>query len=122
MSLRTMAESDLSFILEDQLGGFGWSITLTSPSGVVSDVVGFSNDISQVIDPNTGQLVSGRCASVTLRMSSLTTVPVGISNTSSKPWLVRFNDINGRVHNFKIIKSNPDRALGVVTCILEAYL
>lgn len=122
MSLRTMAESDLSFILEDPVGGFGWVITLISPDGSTTSAVGFSNDISQVIDPDTGQVVSGRSASIALRMSSLTVLPVGISSTSSKPWLVRFNDINAGLHTFKVIKSNPDRALGVVTCVLEAYL
>ena len=121
MSLREMAENDLSFILEDRVGGFGWAIILTSPAGVSTPASGFSNDISAVIDPDTGQIVSGRSASVALRMSSLPALPVGISSTSSKPWLVTFNDIVGNAHTFKVIKSNPDRALGVVTCVLEAY-
>lgn len=127
MNLRQLAESDLQFILEDSATGFGWPITLTDPSGVSSPLTGSSNDISQVIDPETGQVVSGRSASVALRVASIFTagfnsLPVGISDRASKPWLVQFNDINGSSHTFKVIQSNPDRTLGLVTCILEAYV
>lgn len=126
MGLRTIAESDLSFILEDKLTGFGFDITVTDPSLTVAQFVGFSNDISQVIDPDTGQIVSSRSASVALRMSSLNTafsnvLPVGIADASSKPWVVEFLDIGGASHKFKVIKSNPDRGLGIVTLLLDGY-
>ena len=126
MNLRQLAEADLAFILEDSATGFGWSITVTDPSGTSHPLTGGSNDISQVVDPETGQVVSGRSASVALRISSLyaagfTSLPVGITDKSSKPWLMQFNDINGNSHTFKVIQSNPDRTVGMVTCILEAY-
>lgn len=125
MSLRDLAEADLAFILEDSVTGFGWSITLTDPAGQVGAFTGFSNDIAQAIDPDTGQVVSGRSASVSLRISSLTAggfgLPRGIADASIKPWLVAFDDINGGAHTFKVQASDPDRTLGVVNCILEAY-
>lgn len=125
MGLRQQAEADLAFILEDDVGGFGYSITLTDPSGLTDTFTGFSDDIAQVIDPDTGQAVSGRLASVALRISSLYAagfkLPKGIADTGSKPWTVAFNDINGRAHTFKISESNPDRAVGIVVCLLEAY-
>ncbi len=126
MNLRQQAENDLEFILEDSSTGFGWTITLTDPSGTSSPLTGSSNDISQVVDPETGQVVSGRSASVALRVSSIfeagfNSLPVGVADSSSKPWLAQFNDINGNSHTFKIIQTNPDRTLGIVTCILEAY-
>lgn len=125
MSLRELAEQDLGAILEDSTTGFGWSITVTDPAGTSVPLTGFSDDISQVIDPDTGQLISGRHASVALRISSLVLagleLPRGISNTSMKPWVVTFDDINGNAHTFKVQQSNPDRALGLVTCILESY-
>jgi hypothetical protein len=117
MSLRLTAESDLAVILEDDVMGFGWPITLTDPAGNAVSLTGFSDDIAQVIDPDTGQLVSGRLASAALRLSSIYTafpssgLPRGIADTGSKPWLVTFDDINGNSYNFKISKSNPDRAL-----------
>lgn len=123
MSLRTLAENDLSFILEDKVNGFGWDMILRNPNGETQNLVGFSNDISQAIDPDTGQLVSGRSATVALRMSTLTIgIPRGITNTSSKPYVVIFNDINGNSYTFKVQQSNPDRTIGVITLLLEAYI
>jgi hypothetical protein len=125
MGLREVAEEDLLIIMEDDDIGFGWPITLTDPADVSVNLVGFSDDISQVIDPDTGQAVSGRLASVALRISTLLTtgigLPQGIADLNSKPWRVTFDDINGTSHIFKISQSNPDRALGVVTCVLERY-
>lgn len=126
MSIRELAESDLGSILEDGATGFGWPITLTDPAGTVGSLTGFSDDIAQVIDPDTGEAVSGRLASVALRISSIyaegfTTLPRGIADSGSKPWIVQFNDINGSPHKFKIAQSNPDRALGLLSCILEVY-
>jgi hypothetical protein len=127
MSLRELAEQDLSSILEDKVTGFGWDITLRTPDDTTAQLVGFSNDISQVIDPDTGLLVSGRHATIALRTALIRDalkgdgLPVGIADGAVKPWLVEFKDINGYNHTFKVVKSNPDRALGIVTCILEAY-
>lgn len=122
MGLREIAEADLGAILEDAVAGFGWPIVLTDPTGTTQALTGFSNDISQLIDPDTGQAVSGRLASVALRISSLASgLPEGIADATSKPWLVAFDDINGNPFTFKVVKSNPDRALGLVTCLVEFY-
>ena len=123
--LRETAETDLGVILEDDIIGFGWPITVTDPSGTVGNLIGFSNDVAEVIDPDTGQAVSGRIASVALRTSSLTAaglgLPEGIADAASKPWVIKFDDINGNPFTFKVQRSNPDRALGLVTCVLELY-
>lgn len=125
MSIRQLAESDLGLILEDGATGFGWPITVTDPSGAVRPLTGFSDDIAQIIDPDTGQAVSGRLASVALRISSLTLaglgLPKGIADAGRKPWLIQFDDINGNPYKFKVSQSNPDRALGLVTLLLELY-
>lgn len=125
MSLRQIAEADLGTILEDGVTGFGWPITITDPAGNAGTLTGFSDDIAQVIDPDTGMAVSGRLASVALRISSLAleglTLPKGIADAGSKPWVIEFDDINGNAYKFKVSQSNPDRALGLVTCLLELY-
>lgn len=125
MSLRQLAEADLGTILEDGVTGFGWPITITDPAGNAGTLTGFSDDIAQIIDPDTGQAVSGRLASVALRISSLAleglTLPKGIADAGSKPWVIEFDDINGNAYKFKVSQSNPDRALGLVTCLLELY-
>lgn len=125
MNLRDLAEADLGVILEDSENGFGWSISLTDPNGTTAPLTGFSDDIAQVIDPETGQAVSGRLASVALRISSISLaglgLPRGIADSNLKPWLVSFDDVNGNPYTFKVMQSNPDRAIGLVTLILEAY-
>lgn len=123
MGLRQLAETDLAAIIEDSDFGFGVDITLTDPAGTAQVLKGFSNDISQVIDLTTGQIVSGRLITATLRMSSITLpgVPLGIADASQKPWLVAFDDILGQSYVFKVAKANPDRALGVLFLTLELY-
>jgi hypothetical protein len=125
MGLRDLAEADLGRILEDSATGFGYAIVLTDPAGVVLPITGFSNDIAQVIDPDTGQVVSGRLASVALRISTIIaaglSLPRGIANSKSKPWIVEFNDLLGNPHKFKVFQSNPDRGVGMITLILESY-
>ena len=126
MGLRSIAEQDLGLILEDTTTGFGYPITITDPAGTVGALTGFSDDIAQVIDPDTGEMVSGRLASIAVRIALLTEkglgVPVGIADAAIKPWIVEFDDINGNPHKFKVSQSNPDRAAGLVTCLLELYV
>ena len=126
MGLRADAEKDLASILEDDVRGGAWSITITDPDGLATPLKGYTNDISQLIDADTGQAVSGRLATVSLRISSLVaagyiTLPESIPDASSKPWLIEFDDINGNSYKFKVSESNPDRAIGIVTCSLEKY-
>lgn len=127
MNLRNLAESDLGVILEDGVYGFGWPIVLRDPQGFASPCLrGYSNDIAQTIDPDTGELIAGRIATAVLRTSTLhaagMSLPRGIADGGSKPWLVEFEDINGTPHTFKVRESMPDRALGVVVCVLEGYV
>jgi hypothetical protein len=114
VSLRDVAEADSKAILEDSVTGFGYPITVTSPDKVTASLTGFSNDIS------------GRTASVALSIRSLTeagytTLPKGIQDEKSKPWLVQFNGINGNPFTFKVTEGHPDRGLGIMTCTLEIY-
>ena len=126
MSLRDVAGADCKAILEDSVTGFGYPITVTSPDKVTASLTGFSNDTSFSIDPDTGLAVSGRTASVALNISSLIsagfdTLPKGIQDEKSKPWLVQFNDVNGNPFTFKVQEGHPDRGLGIITCTLEVY-
>jgi len=125
MGLRAEAESVLEEILEDE-NFFAWPITVTDPNELYKPLTGRSNDIGQIIDPDTGAVISGRSASVALRISSLlgagfSSIPEGIPDESSKPWLVAFDDINGNAYTFKVSEGNPDRAIGIVVCQLELY-
>lgn len=125
MNLRLQAEADLAITLEDSASGFGWNVTVRDPSDNQSGLIGQSNDIGFLIDPETGQGSASRQATVVLRLSSLEAagfgIPVGISDSSSKPWTITFDDINGHPFTFKVSESHPDRQLGVVRCLLETY-
>ena len=128
MGIRAIAEADLASTLEDGEFGYGWPITLTAPGGFVSQeqIMGQQGDISQAIDPDTGQLVSGRQAHVGLRISSIVAagypgLPKGIENAASKPWLISFTDLQNKPQVFKISEANPDRTLGIIMCQLEVW-
>jgi len=123
--LRHLAEQDLGKILEDDMYGFGWPIVVTDPEGRTANLIGRSNDVSQIIDTETGLVISGRSATVAIRIKLLTEnnlgVPVGVAELEGKPWLVKFDDVNGTSYVFKVSKTNPDRSIGMVTCVLENY-
>lgn len=125
MGLRDIAAADNRTILNDSVSGFGYSITITDPTGNETPFTGFSNDIGQLIDPDTGVAVSGRLATVAIHIQDILdaglTLPESIADRSQKPWLVTFSDINGFSQIFKVSNSNPDRTLGMLVCILEFY-
>jgi hypothetical protein len=120
MGLREQAALDSQSILED-VSGFGWPFTLTSPLGVASARVGFTTDIGQTIDPDTGQAVAGRRASVAVSLRSLPEMPVAVPDRDRKPWIVSFASALGVFAAWKVIEVLPDRAAGVVVLLLEAY-
>jgi hypothetical protein len=120
MGLRAQAALDCRAILEDD-SGFAWPFTLTSPAGLEVQHKGFTTDVGQTIDPDTGQAVAGRQASVAVALASLGAMPVAVSDAASKPWLVTYANITGTVATWKVIEVLPDRALGAVVLLLEAY-
>jgi len=122
VGLRDVATVDLNNIMAMD---FGWSVTVTDPSDESASIKGFTSDIAETIDPNTGQVVSGTLATVALPLRALDAagigIPVGIVDADVKPWRVVFLDTEGDSYTFKVVGSHPDRALGIVTCELEIY-
>lgn len=121
MSLRAEVVIHAKAIVEDSTSGFGWPITLTSPVGVAAELVGLTTDVGQTIDPDTGQAVAGRRASVVVSWSSLAELPTAVADSTRKPWVVTFADSQGVLADWKVIEVLPDRAAGVVALLLEAY-
>ena len=122
MGLKNIAQNDLQKIIENAVTGFGVEITLIDPSSVEYDLKGFANDIFQSIDPDTGQIVSGRVAQISFSLKTLLDdgigIPIGIADTSIKPWLVRFTDLSGSPVTFKVMSTAPDRGLGIINLFL----
>ena len=128
MPLRTHAADLMRTILNDDVCAFGWPLVLIDPQGFSSELplMGRSQDIAQIIDPDTGQAVSGRMASAVLAIKDIvdagyTGLPKNIADTAQKPWLVNFDDELGNTYYFKVAESNPDRTLGDVVMLLEGY-
>lgn len=122
MDLHQLAESDLAFTLESD----GQTVTVTNPAGLSAPLKAISNDISLLIDPETGVPVSGRNANVALRVASLRAagleMPKGIEDGALVPWLVEYTTVTGGTIKTKVMASNPDRSLGLITCRLELVL
>lgn len=121
MGLRDTAVADAKAILEDVDTGFGLAIEVTSPAQKVATLKGFTNDISTILDPETGQAVTGEAISVALPLGPVLAafddqVPEAIADASSKPWLVAFES-----NTYKVREARPDRTLGIVVCLLEHY-
>jgi hypothetical protein len=121
MGLRAQAALDAKAILEESTSGFACPVTLTSPAGVETVLLGNATDVGQTIDPDTGQAVAGRRASVALAMISLPAMPAAVASSEEKPWLVAFDDIRGTRGTWKVIEVLPDRELGVVVLLLESW-
>jgi len=122
MGLREQAALDAGAILEDSTSGFGVPVVFTSPAGVVTALTGFTQDVSVTIDPETGQAVSGRRASVAVSLASLPAMPAAVADGSQKPWLVSFASVDGVTATWKVVEVLPDRAVGVVVLLLESYV
>lgn len=124
MGLREQAVLDAQAILEST-SDFGVTLTITDPDGVSADVTGYSADIHLLMDPGTGQAVSGRRISAAVHMNTLVAaglgLPVGVAEQAAKPWRVRFADARGAPQTFKVVSSEPDRVTGIVVLWLEIH-
>jgi len=128
MGLRAQAASDAKKILNDDTNGAGVAINLYDPTAptVAVAFVGWSNDIALLIDPDTDDYISGRRATVALSLTDilaagLSGVPDHVPDTTGRPWVVAFDDLNGTTHTFKVAKSHPDRGVNLLVLDLEVY-
>lgn len=126
MNFLEIAQQDKAFTLNDKVMGFGSDITITDPDLLTAVIPGRTNDISFAIDPNTGEAVSGRTATIAIDINELvaagfTSLPEAQSDKTKKPWIIEFNDQQGNSYDFIVLEGNPDRTLGIVLCTLQFY-
>jgi hypothetical protein len=124
VSLRDLAAADAKAIIEDDVGGFATTVTLTSPDNETAEVKATVADIGQSIDPNTGLAVSGRKATAAFSKATLLQLGFDIRGTSDgarRPWVVVYTDVVGCERNYKVNEVLPDSELGITVCILESY-
>lgn len=120
MSLRVIAADDFERIVTNTRE-FAWPITLIDPVGVETPLQGFSQDVHMMIDPGTGDIVSGRRATVALPMRQLDAENLPTEQGEGDPWLVTFNDILGSARTFQVIESKPDRVIGNLVLVLGGW-
>jgi hypothetical protein len=107
MNLNQIIESDLSFTLEDNITGFGYEFTLIDDSLTEYEVKGRVNDIGFFVDLESGLAVTGRNAEITIRISSIDTMP-------RKDWKCSYTDTNDNTYTLFVATSpKVDRTLGV---------
>jgi len=121
MNLIEQAERDLDFVLEDKDSGFGVTVVLIDPDQFQYTIIGQSTDIALMIDPDTGALVRGRTAEITLRLSSVLSACGTIPDKSEDGtgWILQYENINGDEWTFSIGSAEVDRKIGVVKFTLE---
>lgn len=106
----------------ENLDEFGWPITITSPAGVATSVVGYTTDIAESVDPETNIAVASRKAQAVVSLLRLPTLPTAVLERGSRPWLVAFADVvTGVVGTWKVVEVLPDRAIGLVILRLESW-
>lgn len=127
MGLRDTAVADVKRILNDKSLGAGWDINIYDPTdGLPRAFVGFSNDVSFIVDPDTNDYVSAGEASVAVSLtdihaSTLSGIPDAVAETDQAPWIVEFNDPEGVAHKWKVGKSSPDLTVNCLVLELEVY-
>ena len=124
IGLRELAHSDMLQIMNDE-SGFRWPCVVTSPDLSSASLFCRSTDIHLSIDPGTGEVITGRQASVSFALDDLKKKGMqsirGIEDSTSKPWTVTTKNINEVEQVFKVVQTYPDNTLGLVVCFLEAY-
>lgn len=124
MSLLEQAAADVRAILENT-DEFGLPMTVTSPIGDVATITGFAADIGQEIDPETGQLVSGRRIHATLPVAAIHEAfgeqLRGVHDEAMLPWRITLQlPSMPTAQVFKVMDVMPDK-IGAVVCWLEIF-
>ncbi|AUR86591.1 hypothetical protein NVP1087A_10 [Vibrio phage 1.087.A._10N.261.45.F9] len=125
MSLLQRLQKDSQRIMNSSKFGFSTDIVLIDPNDVEYPLKSILTVIHNLIDPDTGQPVSGYLATASINRLDLNalgiTLPEGVSDELQRPWTVRETNIDGVVVTYKITRAAPDEANGNILCDLGSY-
>ena len=125
MGLLDRLRKDSQRIMNSDRFGFSTAITLTTPAGIQYPFKSIIAVIHNLIDPDTGQPVSGFLATASINVldlqASLLELPEGEMSESLRPWTITETNINGVVVTYKIVSTAPDEANGNILCDLVTY-
>jgi hypothetical protein len=126
MSLLDIARRDAQRIINSNKFGFSSSVTLIDQAGVEYPINAIVSVIHNLVDPDTGQPVSGSLATASINTLDLIAlgvqIPEGEADETKKPWLIREADIQGNTVTYAIVRSAPDKANGNILCDLNEYV
>lgn len=113
-----LSESRLDFaIISQDTDGFAEEVVLTSPTGQSATIACVWTDVGVGLDPESGQTVSAKAASVSISDDALTEagigIPVSVQEKNKKPWKITVTNIDGTSTAYKITEPRRDRRLGV---------
>ncbi len=117
MSLRELAEKDLSLTLEDT-NLAGSRFILIDKQKNKYELVGQVGDIGYLLNTD-GVPVQGRTINVAYRMSSLAKLT---DSVPCKGWKVEVQDLSGVKHKLHVFRYEPDRTIGIARLILSVEL
>lgn len=122
MSLFDDAAIELQEIINDDIGATV-ACTITSPDGVFYAFNCRMSDISQTLDVNTRERISGRRIEISVSMIDLAEAGFessrGIEKKTEKPWKVEFSNVISKEETYKVVETSPDSSLGIVVIHLE---
>ncbi len=125
MSLIERLQKDSQRIMNSSRYGFGQAIILTEPSGIAHTLKGIVSIIHNLIDPDTGQPVSGFLATVSLNVLDLQSmgidIPEGEMSEYARPWTVQTANVSGVQVLAKVIRVAPDETNGNLLVDLGNY-
>lgn len=125
MSLLDRVQKDAQRIMNSEKFGFSTPLVLTEPDGTTHGLKGIVSVIYNLIDPDTGQPVSGFLATVSLNKLDLQDagidMPIGEMDTNARPWTVETTLVGGETILTKVVRSSPDKTNGNILIDLGKY-
>tara|TARA_R110002167_G_scaffold110087_4_gene280338 strand:+ start:4168 stop:4545 length:378 start_codon:yes stop_codon:yes gene_type:complete len=121
MNLVDQAKSDWQQITTDKVNGFGTSITLTSPTSVVLEIVGLATKHHIGIDDD-GNVVNTKNAHISFSEQQLIDASYPTRDADNEVNLyghqATWIDSTGSSITYTIREFFPDETMGVILCIL----
>lgn len=118
-------QRDSQRIMNSARCGFGVDVILTDPDMVAHTLKGIVSIIHNLIDPDTGQPVSGFLATVSLNALDLLAqgieIPEGEMDEFERPWTVETVNVSGVTVLTKVIRVSPDETNGNILIDLGIY-
>lgn len=124
MNLTQTMRKDFNKIMGSK-SGIAESIQIIDPNGESHDIQAVVSVIHNLIDPDTGQPVSGFLATASISrlhlMARNLSIPAGEFDQNKRPWVLVYNDIDGNSTKYIVVRSAPDEAQGNVLLDLGSY-